>query len=511
MTTDSPLASLSTNFQNHPLSTTLYLLAAFTISATTIASFSIAAIVGHTVTWPFITRISTTDLTLSVFFIGVSLFLALLAWATPYVITHLLTAIPSPSPRNEGLPTLKVWGLWAVIPALALLAAIWFSSIWSGIFPRIAASIQSILPPSAQNNLSSFLFMTLPIAVTYTVMLKDELADSKSTIEVPQYKTQSAAQPTPSTTNTQSTQDRNTTPQPANTTTNTSSKTRPEPVTQDTNASDDTQQSGESLFSSYDYDWQLTSDTTFDDVGGMDDVKEQLRREILNPLQGDTERYREFGVSIPNLLLHGPPGTGKTYMAQSLAGELDYPFVKLSASDITSKWINESGDNINDLFREAEQIGTEHGYAIVFIDEIDALLADRGMDQQHSENKKVVDEFLNHLSECGERRTLFIGATNHFESLDSAAVRTGRIDKKIFVPLPDVDARVAIFRAQLKSRPGGAPDTDRLRKLAEVLDGKNAADIKGIVDRSARRAVERGADAIQYKDLVAEVQDETSS
>jgi SpoVK/Ycf46/Vps4 family AAA+-type ATPase len=170
-------------------------------------------------------------------------------------------------------------------------------------------------------------------------------------------------------------------------------------------------------------------------------------------------------------------------LAKALAAELNFPYVILSGSDVTSKWVNESSEKVRMLFEEAVELADTADGAVIFLDELDAVLPERQMDS-HEENRKVVNEFLNRLQESGEERVLFIGATHRRDDLDSAATRNGRIDKEIFVGRPDRDTRVKIFRTQLKGRPHSLDDSD-LRALAEATDGLVAADIESIVNQAA--------------------------
>ena len=117
--------------------------------------------------------------------------------------------------------------------------------------------------------------------------------------------------------------------------------------------------------------WQTETDVSFDDLGGMDELKDELRTEVIQPIE-HPEEAEKLGVSAPNVLFTGPPGTGKSYSAKALATELRLPFVSLSGADIQSKWINESASIVNDLFSEAKEMADREGGAVVFLDEIDS-------------------------------------------------------------------------------------------------------------------------------------------
>ncbi len=118
----------------------------------------------------------------------------------------------------------------------------------------------------------------------------------------------------------------------------------------------------------YQYDWVTETDVEMADVGGLDEVKEELRQDIVRPMREEPEKAEKFDIPSPNVLLHGPPGTGKTYLAKALASELGYPFSHLTGSDITSKWVNESAEHVGQLFAEAEDLAGETDGAVIFLD-----------------------------------------------------------------------------------------------------------------------------------------------
>lgn len=246
--------------------------------------------------------------------------------------------------------------------------------------------------------------------------------------------------------------------------------------------------------------WQTETGVDFSDIGGMEDLKDKLRAEVIRPLE-NPEKADDLGVSAPNIVFHGPPGTGKTYTAEALATELGLPFAKLSGADIQSKWINESSSKVNGLFTEAKQMAAREGGAIVFLDELDSVLKNRsGSGSSHEEDNKVVNEFLRHLQETKENNIVFVGATNRFSSLDDAGVRSGRIDLKIEVGKPDVAAREAILRAQLSDREHEISD-ETIADLAAASDGAVAADLEQLVNRAAKNVLSRGGDTIYRSDF----------
>ncbi|AQL44736.1 AAA family ATPase (plasmid) [Halorientalis sp. IM1011] len=228
----------------------------------------------------------------------------------------------------------------------------------------------------------------------------------------------------------------------------------------------------------------------------MEDLKSELASTVLRPLTQPDAAYERFNISPPNgILFYGPPGTGKTLFARAIAGELGAPYLELSAGDIKSKWINQSTERVNQLFADAAQF--EH--CVIFIDEIDALLAGRG-DDLHQEHAQVVNEFLAHL-DAEDPNYLVIAATNRKELLDDAATRRGRFDQQYEISQPDEEAREAIFRVQLRDRPTDVDD-DAYEELAAKTADCTAADIVGIVEDAAMNAAERDAPAIRKDDLL---------
>ncbi|WP_241434722.1 ATP-binding protein [Natrialba asiatica] len=243
------------------------------------------------------------------------------------------------------------------------------------------------------------------------------------------------------------------------------------------------------------YGWQSAPDTRFADVGGMEPLKTEVERSVIRPLTRLDAAYERFNISPPNgILFYGPPGTGKTLFARAIAGELGHPYLELSAGDIKSRWVNESTEQVNRLFAEAAQFDR----CVIFIDEIDALLASRESDVNR-EHTQVVNEFLAHL-DADDPNYLVIAATNRAELLDEAATRRGRFDQQYELGLPDRDAREAIFRVRLDELPTDF-DNNAYRKMAEQTEGVSSADIAGIVDDAAMRAAERDADELTLEDL----------
>ena len=222
----------------------------------------------------------------------------------------------------------------------------------------------------------------------------------------------------------------------------------------------------------------------FNDVAGMDDLKEEFRRRIIDPLE-NPEMYDEYGISIENgILLYGPPGTGKTHTTRCLAGELDVNFIDAKAGDLVSKYVGEGAKNVQRMFEEARR----NEPCLVFVDEIDALATSRGERQQQSE-RQLVNQFLEEVSDIDgeDADVIVVAATNRRKDIDEAMLRSGRLSTQIEVSAPDAEARTAIFRHHLQA-PVERLDEGRLAGLTE---GFVAADMEHLADAVARRAMER--------------------
>jgi SpoVK/Ycf46/Vps4 family AAA+-type ATPase len=225
------------------------------------------------------------------------------------------------------------------------------------------------------------------------------------------------------------------------------------------------------------------TDITFSDVGGMDELKEYLRMNIILPLK-KPDMFRTYGKRVGGgILMYGPPGCGKTYIARALAGECNARFYAVGIHDILDMWLGNSEKNMHALFKQAR----ENAPSIVFLDEIDALGQKRGNPSLAS-LRGVTNTLLAEMDNVGraERPILVVGATNTPWSVDTALRRPGRFDRVVFVPPPDQRAREEILKVHLRGKPTGDIDVE---KVASKLERYSGADIRALVDLAVEQAI----------------------
>ena len=223
----------------------------------------------------------------------------------------------------------------------------------------------------------------------------------------------------------------------------------------------------------------------FADVAGMDELKEQMRLEVIDALN-NAEKYKEYGITIPNgMLLYGPPGCGKTYFAKKFAEEVGFNFLVKTPADLKSRYVNATQENIKAMFEEAY----ENAPTIIFIDEINELVPDRIADI-HEMAESAVNEMLSQMDRTGEKGVFVIGASNLPQKIDTAILRAGRLEKHFYVGPPDFTARKLLFEMYLKNRKALDFGID-YEKLARMTENYVSADIQLIVDDAARQALYR--------------------
>jgi len=223
---------------------------------------------------------------------------------------------------------------------------------------------------------------------------------------------------------------------------------------------------------------------TFNDVGGMEKLKEEIRLKIIHPLT-HPEIYKAYGKPIGGgILMYGPPGCGKTYLARATAGEIKAAFISVGINDVLDMWIGNSERNLHSLFEQAR----DHKPCVLFFDEADALGASRS-DMRHHAGRQLINQFLSEMDgvKASNEGVLILAATNAPWHLDSAFRRPGRFDRVLFVPPPDAAARASILRLQCKGKPVEEIDYDHLGKKTESFSG---ADLKAVLDVAIERKLQ---------------------
>ena len=238
---------------------------------------------------------------------------------------------------------------------------------------------------------------------------------------------------------------------------------------------------------------------TFKDVAGLSEAKQEVE-EIVSFLKNPS-KYTELGGKIPKgALLVGPPGTGKTLLAKAVAGEANVPFFSLSGSDFVEMFVGVGASRVRDLFRQAK----EKAPCIVFIDEIDAVGRARGKNPNmgsNDERENTLNQLLTEMDGFGSNSgVIILAATNRADILDKALLRAGRFDRQIYVELPDLNDRKAIFRVHLRNvKIDESVDVDL---LARQTPGFSGADIANVCNEAALIAARKGKSFVQKQDFM---------
>lgn len=252
------------------------------------------------------------------------------------------------------------------------------------------------------------------------------------------------------------------------------------------------------------FQWEKNIKTNFSDVAGADSAKQGLS-ETLGFFK-DPERSRAHGAKMPSgVLLSGPPGTGKSFLARATAGESGLPFVVVSGSSFVDKYAGTGAKRVRELFSQAREQAKKHGGAIIFLDEIDAIGQKRSGDGNNREREATLNGLLVEIAELkDEDNILLMAATNRPELLDPALVRSGRFDRKVHVGPPDRNAREAILK--IHARDKKLDSSVDLGEVAKRTSGLVGADLAVIMNEAALTAAREGTEQVSLEHVLDSVE-----
>ncbi|MEW5818732.1 MAG: AAA family ATPase [Cyanobacteriota bacterium] len=242
--------------------------------------------------------------------------------------------------------------------------------------------------------------------------------------------------------------------------------------------------------------YELRETITFSDVGGLDNLKETIKHKIIYPFK-NPEVYQAYGKKAGGgILLYGPPGCGKTYIAKATAGECDASFIDIGINDVLDMWLGESEKKLHNIF----DVARRKAPSIIFIDEIDALGGSRQA-SSYSSTKMLVNQLLSEMDgmDSVNDKMLIIGATNSPWFVDSALRRPGRFDRIIFVPPPDTPARIEILQIMTCDMKIARFD---FKNIASKTNGFSGADIKALVNTASEDAINEAMKTGNIRELI---------
>merc|ERR1712136_369432 len=229
-----------------------------------------------------------------------------------------------------------------------------------------------------------------------------------------------------------------------------------------------------------------TPNVSWDDVGGLENVKKELQELVQYPVE-HPEKFLKFGMTpSKGVLFYGPPGCGKTLLAKAIANECQANFFSIKGPELLTMWFGESEANVRDVFDKARAAAP----CVLFFDELDSIAKARGGGGGDAGGAadRVINQVLTEMDGMGAKKNVFIiGATNRPDIIDPAVLRPGRLDQLIYIPLPDEASRLSIFKANLRKSPV-AQDVD-VGHLARVTKGFSGADISEICQRACKLAI----------------------
>jgi transitional endoplasmic reticulum ATPase len=235
-----------------------------------------------------------------------------------------------------------------------------------------------------------------------------------------------------------------------------------------------------------------TPNVTWEDIGGLESVKRELRETVGFPVE-HPEMFQKFGMEpSKGVLFYGPPGCGKTLLAKAIANECQSNFISIKGPELLTMWFGESESNVRDVFDKARQAAP----CVLFFDELDSIAKARGssLGDAGGAADRVINQILTEMDGMGKKKSVFIiGATNRPDIIDPAILRPGRLDQLIYIPLPDLPSRSAILKSVLRKSPV-AKDVD-LEFIAQHTHGFSGADITEICQRAAKTAIREAIEA----------------
>lgn len=234
--------------------------------------------------------------------------------------------------------------------------------------------------------------------------------------------------------------------------------------------------------------------TSWEDIGGLEGVKRELRELVQYPVE-HPEMFEKFGMEpSKGVLFYGPPGCGKTLLAKAVANECQANFISVKGPELLTMWFGESEANVRDVFDKARGAAP----CVLFFDELDSIAQQRGGSQGDGggAGDRVMNQLLTELDGVGAKKNVFvIGATNRPDIIDPALMRPGRLDQLIFIPMPDLESRLSILKATLRKSPLH-PDID-LRHLAQHTEKFTGADLGEICQRAAKLAIRESIEKVR--------------
>ncbi|HEY1249038.1 MAG TPA: CDC48 family AAA ATPase [Nitrososphaera sp.] len=234
-------------------------------------------------------------------------------------------------------------------------------------------------------------------------------------------------------------------------------------------------------------------DVSWDDIGGLADVKQELQEAVEWPLKYHGLFVHSDATPPKGILLYGPPGTGKTLMAKAAAHESEANFISIKGPELLSKWVGESEKGVREVFRKARQASP----CIIFFDEIDAIAPTRGLGSDSHVTERVISQLLTELDGLEVlSNVIIIGATNRQDIIDAALLRPGRFDRLLYVPPPDKESRIQIFKIHTSKKP--LADDVNIDILASQTEGYTGADIAALASAAVMLALREHID--KYKD-----------